>query len=113
MKSQAERFRQFTQLQQQLGLKFNALNQAITLPHWSLSLDSMQFTQLQQQLGLKFNALNQAIATSEAEFHSLQQLIVPKPNRALVEDASVVFFGSLARGESTSKSDADWILLVD
>lgn len=29
------------------------------------------------------------------------------------EDASVVVFGSLARGEYTSGSDLDWTLLVD
>jgi predicted nucleotidyltransferase len=72
-----------------------------------------RFNELQKKLGVELRAINQAISETESELSDLERLIVPSSGRALVEDASVVFFGSVARGETTSKSDADWILLVD
>src|SRR5579859_3766208 len=72
-----------------------------------------RFDELQRAVGVEFRGLNEAVAASEREVLDLERLIVPSPPRALVEDASFVFFGSLARGETTYKSDADWFLLVD
>jgi predicted nucleotidyltransferase len=43
----------------------------------------------------------------------LQHVLLPRDGWTLAEDASVVVFGSLARGEFSPHSDLDWILLVD
>ena len=40
---------------------------------------------------------------TDRELAALEKLLLPEDGRPLVEDASLVFFGSLARGESTSQ----------
>src|SRR5579872_6565788 len=68
---------------------------------------------LESKLGYTGTAIGKAIEAANAEFADLERLILPAPGRPLAEDASLVFFGSLARGEWTSHSDLDWVLLVD
>jgi predicted nucleotidyltransferase len=43
----------------------------------------------------------------------LHDLLSAKIERYTTEDTSLVVFGSLARGEQTSKSDLDWTYLID
>src|SRR5260370_1288621 len=69
--------------------------------------------ELQTKLGVKWPVVEKAIAATAVQHQALEELLIPGGNRPLVEDASVVVFGSLARAEWTSKSDLDWILLVD
>lgn len=64
-------------------------------------------------MGADWSAINKAIARTENEFQELRTILAPDDARPLAEDASAVFFGSLARGECTSSSDVDWVLLVD
>ncbi len=54
-----------------------------------------------------FNAREQARLIRE-EFRQICE-----KEKVLTEDTSVVVFGSLARDEYTSGSDADWTLLID
>jgi|SRR5882724_723205 len=68
---------------------------------------------LQQKVNGEWKSIDKAIATAEDKLSVLTRLLVPPGNRPIAEDASVVFFGSLARGECTSKSDLDWIVLID
>jgi nucleotidyltransferase-like protein len=69
--------------------------------------------ELQAKLGVRWPAIEKAILATAGQHHALEELLIPEGNRPLIEDASVVVFGSLGRGEWTSKSDLDWILLVD
>jgi Nucleotidyltransferase domain len=70
-----------------------------------------------KELGLKLGsdwpAIRKAIANTERDLTELERLLLPSDGRALAENVSLVFFGSLARGESTSQSDLDWTLLVN
>lgn len=55
-------------------------------------------------------------ATREASVKTrdeLDKMLISKIGKYASEDTSVVVFGSLARGEWTSRSDLDWTYLVD
>src|ERR1039457_4060013 len=52
-------------------------------------------------------------AASKATMEKLDALLTAKIGKYASEDTSVVVFGSLARGEWTSKSDLDWTYLID
>jgi predicted nucleotidyltransferase len=57
-----------------------------------------------------FQAMRDASKTTR---EALDQQLTTKVGRYASEDSSVVTFGSLARGEWTSKSDLDWTYLID
>jgi predicted nucleotidyltransferase len=57
-----------------------------------------------------FPATREASAKTRDE---LDKMLISKIGNYASEDTSVVVFGSLARGESTSRSDLDWTYLVD
>jgi predicted nucleotidyltransferase len=69
--------------------------------------------ELQVRTGTKWPAIFDAITNTESDLAELEQLLLPKDGRPLAENVSLIFFGSLARGESTSKSDLDWTLLIN
>lgn len=69
--------------------------------------------ELEASLSCSWPAIGRASRAADADLAELERLILPAPDRSLAEDASLVVFGSLARGESTSKSDLDWVLLID
>jgi predicted nucleotidyltransferase len=69
--------------------------------------------ELQAKLGSTWLAIAKAIDTTERELTDLEDLLLPTEGRPLAENISIVFFGSLARGESTSQSDLDWTLLIN
>ena len=55
-------------------------------------------------------------AAREASLKSredLDEILSAKIGKYASEDTSLVVFGSLARGEWTSKSDLDWTYLID
>jgi len=58
-------------------------------------------------------AIRRAIANTERDLKELERLLLPSDGRPLAENVSLVLFGSIARGESTSRSDLDWTLLVN
>jgi predicted nucleotidyltransferase len=58
-------------------------------------------------------AIVKAIADTESKLRELEYLLLPSDGRPLAENVSLVLCGSLARGESTSQSDLDWILLIN
>ena len=64
---------------------------------------------LEQYLGCEWSAIRKARETTAAKRATLQEVFRGK----LLRDTSVVLFGSIAREEMTSGSDADWILLAD
>src|SRR5215472_14939392 len=68
---------------------------------------------LQRKVGIQWPALTKAIENTEQDLQELEQLLLPSGDRPLAENVSLVFFGSLARGESTSQSDLDWTLLIN
>ena len=68
---------------------------------------------LEASLGCSWPAITKASKAAAEEFAGLERLILPAPGRSLAEDVSLAIFGSLARGEWTSKSDLDWVLLID
>jgi len=61
----------------------------------------------------KWSAIDEAITTTERDLTELERLLLTTDGRPLAENVSLVFFGSLARGESTSQSDIDWTLLIN
>jgi hypothetical protein len=69
--------------------------------------------ELEKKLGCSWPAIAKAIESTESELADLERLLLPSGGRPLAENLSLVFFGSLARGESTSKSDLDWTLLIN
>ncbi len=64
---------------------------------------------LEQSLGCEWNAIRKARKTTAEKRATLHEVFRAKIPR----DTSAVLFGSIARDEMTSGSDADWILLVD
>jgi len=69
--------------------------------------------ELQLKLNRNWNNILTATEASNRKVELLNGLLIREPGRPIVEDASIVFFGSIARGECTSHSDTDWIVLVD
>ena len=69
--------------------------------------------ELESSLGCSWPAITKASKAADEELADLEQLILPGPGRSLAEDVSLTLFGSLARGEWTTKSDLDWALLID
>jgi Nucleotidyltransferase domain len=67
------------------------------------------FESLSRSLGLACPAIVKARAESRRVLDELRSLA----NGLVPPDASIVFFGSLARHEWTAGSDVDWTLLVD
>lgn len=67
---------------------------------------------LRGKTGSEWPAINRAIASTETELTELEKLLLAD-GRPLAENTSMVFFGSLARGEVTLQSDLDWTLLVN
>lgn len=68
---------------------------------------SSPFDRLRDRLGEEWPALTRSRTRTREVLERLQSLAASPP------DTAVVVFGSLARGELTRSSDADWILLVD
>jgi predicted nucleotidyltransferase len=64
---------------------------------------------LERTLGREWNGIRKARQTTAAKRTLLDGVFQGK----IARDTSVVLFGSIAREEMTSGSDADWILLVD
>jgi predicted nucleotidyltransferase len=64
---------------------------------------------LECSLGQEWNGIRKACQTTTAKRALLDKVFQGK----IARDTSVVLFGSIAREEMTSGSDADWILLVD
>jgi predicted nucleotidyltransferase len=64
---------------------------------------------LEKRLGANWTALRQARATADERRAHLEQLFAHLNS----SDSGLVVFGSVARGEVTSSSDLDWILLID
>jgi hypothetical protein len=79
------------------------------------SIDSRfgRLKELEAKLGANWPAIRKAVAGTEQELTKLEQLLLPRGGRPLAENVSLVVFGSLARGESTSRSDLDWTLLIN
>lgn len=71
------------------------------------------FMELQKRSGDTWRAITKSIESTEHELADLERLLLPKDGRPLAENLSLVFFGSIARGEFTSKSDLDWALLIN
>jgi hypothetical protein len=69
--------------------------------------------ELQGKLGTQWPSIAKAIANTERDLVELEGLLLPSDGRPLAENVSLVFFGSLGRGESTSQSDLDWTLLIN
>lgn len=65
---------------------------------------------LARESGSEWPSIRNAQAATAREKESLRSALDGLVSR---EDMSVVVFGSLARGEVTSGSDADWTLLID
>lgn len=72
-----------------------------------------RLTELQVKLNCDWKSINKAQRATDAMIKELQAKLLPGPERPISEDVGLVFFGSLARHEWTSKSDADWVLLID
>jgi len=62
---------------------------------------------------LDLHPLHTARAAAAKTRDDLDRLLTSKIGKYASEDTSVVVFGSLARGEWTSRSDLDWTYLVD
>src|SRR5262245_1035981 len=73
------------------------------------SFSATRVNSLQEHLGTEWPSIKKAHADTLAMRRGLSDLFFKR--RA--SDTSVVVFGSVARFEVTSKSDTDWILLVD
>ncbi|MCP3980334.1 MAG: nucleotidyltransferase domain-containing protein [bacterium] len=69
--------------------------------------------QLYDSLGHDCPEIEAARRQTSEQVDALVQLLAPNGDRPTSTDADVVVFGSLARGEWTSKSDVDWTLLID
>lgn len=68
--------------------------------------------ELRRKIDLDCTTIDKAIAETDEKLKYLGEMLLPD-KRSVAEDVSIVFFGSVARGECTSKSDLDWIVLVD
>lgn len=68
-----------------------------------------RFDALRSELGAPWPALAAARSGAEEKVRELHVLL----RDAAPADASLVVFGSLARGETTAESDVDWTLLLD
>jgi hypothetical protein len=64
---------------------------------------------LENRLGCRWENIHRAQQATTDRRRSLEQLFQDR----IAPDTAVVLFGSIARAEMTSGSDADWILLVD
>ena len=64
---------------------------------------------LERSVGREWSGIRKARQTTAAKRTLLNEAFQGK----IARDTSVVLFGSIARDEMTSGSDADWILLVD
>jgi hypothetical protein len=80
-------------------------------PSMDKRFDSLR--QLHDKIGMSSPSIMRAIQSTEDELVELEAILLPSGNRPLAENVSLVFFGSLARGESTSQSDLDWTLLIN
>lgn len=65
--------------------------------------------ELKSKLGRDWPSISQARQTTAKRREELAQLIAGEES----EDANVVVYGSMARGEMTRESDLDWTLLLD
>jgi len=72
-----------------------------------------KLNELQTAVSIKWPAIAKAMVNTEQELKDLEHLLLPADGRPLAENVSLVFFGSLARGETTSRSDLDWTLLIN
>lgn len=77
------------------------------------SIQIPRLLELQSKLGCSWKNIADAVRASASKRASLESLLIQDKERPVVEDAGIVFFGSVARGECTASSDADWIVLVD
>lgn len=73
------------------------------------SFAATKVSSLQQRLSVEWPSIKKAHADTLAMRKRLADLF----SKRRASDTSVVVFGSVARFEVTSKSDTDWILLVD
>lgn len=65
---------------------------------------------ISQALGVEWPAIRDAYTLADKTVASIQEQLT---NGSIPPDTSLVVFGSVARGETTSGSDVDWSLLVD
>lgn len=65
------------------------------------------FDKLRERIGLEWPALTRSRERTRSVISDLRR------EAQSPDETTVVVFGSLARGELTSASDADWILLID
>ena len=73
------------------------------------SFSASKVNSLQKHLGVQWPSIAKAHADTLAMRKKLRELF----SKRTASDTSIVVFGSVARFEVTSKSDTDWILLVD
>src|SRR6266436_3485534 len=64
---------------------------------------------LEERLGSHWGAIRKAREDTSLQRQELEGLFQARGS----PDTSIVVFGSVARGEFTSSSDLDWILLID
>jgi predicted nucleotidyltransferase len=81
----------------------------LLMPELGSNLSESTVQRLEKQLGADWTAIRKARATTKERRSVLRDAFEGK----LSPDTSLVLFGSVAREEMTSASDADWILLVD
>lgn len=68
---------------------------------------------LGKKVGRQWKTIAAAKETSHQKLQLLNELLITGREKFGSEDTSIVVFGSLARQEWTSKSDLDWVLLID
>ena len=68
-----------------------------------------QVEEIKAKFSLKLPAIDAARELTRARLEELQNILTPYAE----DDAQVVVYGSLARGEWTEQSDLDWTLLID
>jgi predicted nucleotidyltransferase len=74
-----------------------------------MAANQQMVQKLEASLGCDWSAIRRAQETTAQQHEVLDSALKGK----VAHDTSVVLFGSIARGEVTSGSDADWILLID
>ncbi len=77
----------------------------------SLSQETDPVEQLAKKWSLQLHEIWKAREQARSQREEFKQIC--EKGKFLTEDTSVVVFGSLARDEYTSGSDADWTLLID
>ena len=79
-----------------------------------MSYDSEGVAQISpvERLGQRLNTSWESVGLARQKTHELLERLSSLSDLAS-EDASIVVFGSIGRGEVTDASDVDWTLLID